>query len=36
MQKQLKAYFKDIKKNLPCYNKVMHKMLDDLRLSVDT
>lgn len=36
MQKQLKAYFKDIKKNLPCYNKAMRKMLDNLKLSVDT
>lgn len=36
MQKQLKAYFKDIKKNLPCYNKVMRKMLNNLKLSVDT
>lgn len=35
MQKQLKAYFKSIKKNLPCYNKAMHKMLDDLKVSID-
>lgn len=36
MQKQLKTYFKEIKKNLPCYNTAMRKMLNDLRLSVDT
>lgn len=36
MQKQLKKYFKEIKKNLPCYNTAMRKMLNDLRLSVDT
>lgn len=36
MQKQLKTYFKSIKKNLPCYNKAMCKMLDDLKLSIDT
>lgn len=36
MQKQLKTYFKGIKKNLPCLNSAMCKMLDDLRLSVDT
>ena len=35
MQKQLKTYFKTIKKNLPCYNKAMCQMLDDLKLSVD-
>ena len=36
MQKQLKTYFKTIKKNLPCYNKTMRQMLDDLKLSVET
>ncbi len=36
MKKQLKTYFKSIKKNLPCYNKTMRKMLDDLKVSVDT
>lgn len=35
MQKQLKVYFKSIKKNLPCYNKTMRKMLDDLKVSVN-
>ena len=35
MKKQLKVYFKEIKKNLPCVNSTMRKMLDDLRLSVD-
>lgn len=35
MQKQLKVYFKSIKKNLPCYNKTIRKMLDDLKVSVD-
>lgn len=35
MKKQLKVYFKEIKKNLPCYNKAMKTMLGDLRLSVD-
>lgn len=35
MQKQLKTYFKTIKKNLPCYNKAMRQMLDDLKLSVE-
>lgn len=36
MQKQIKNYFKTIKKNLPCYNKAMRQMLDDLKLSVET
>ncbi len=36
MKKQLKLYFKNIKRNLPCYNKAMRKMLDDLKSSVDT
>lgn len=35
MKKQLKLYYKNIKKNLPCYNKAMQKMLDDLKVSVD-
>lgn len=35
MQKQLKVYFKSIKKNLPCYNKTIRKMLDDLKVSID-
>lgn len=35
MQKQLKVYFKSIKKNMPCYNKTIRKMLDDLKVSVD-
>ncbi len=35
MQKHLKTYFKTIKKNLPCYNKAMRQMLDDLKLSVE-
>ena len=35
MQKQLKTYFKTIKKNLPCLNSVMRKMLDDLKVSVN-
>ena len=26
MKKQLKVYFKEIKKNLPCYNKAMKTM----------
>ena len=36
MKKQLKAYFKQIKKNLPCVNSTMRKMLDDLKASVNT
>lgn len=36
MKKQLKAYFKQIKKNLPCVNSTMRKMLDDLKVSVNT
>lgn len=36
MKKQLKAYFKEIKKNLPCVNSTMRKMLDDLKASVNT
>lgn len=36
MQKQLQSYFKIIKKNLPCYNKAMKTMLDDLKVSVNT
>lgn len=35
MKKQLKSYFKEIKKNLPCYNKTMKKMLGDLKEAVD-
>lgn len=35
MNKELKRYFKDIKKNLPCYNTAMRKMLDDLKASVN-
>ena len=35
MKKQLKRYYKDIKHNLPCYNKTMRKMVDDLKMSVD-
>lgn len=35
MKKQLKAYFKQIKKNLPCLNSAMRKMLDDLKISVN-
>lgn len=35
MKKQLKNYFKSIKKNLPCLNSAMRKMLDDLKLSVE-
>lgn len=35
MKKQLKVYFKEIKKNLPCYNKTMKKMLGDLKEAVD-
>ena len=35
MKKQLKDDFKSIKKNLPCYNKTIRKMLDDLKVSVD-
>lgn len=35
MDKQLKAYFRDIKKNLPCYNKTMRKMLNDLKVSIN-
>jgi len=35
MKKQLKDYFKSIKKNLPCYNKTIRKMLDDLKVSID-
>lgn len=36
MKKQLKSYFKEIKKNLPCYNKAMKTMLGDLKIAVDT
>ena len=36
MKKQLKVYFKEIKKNLPCVNSTMRKMLDDLKASVNT
>ena len=36
MQKQLQSYFKDIKKNLPCLNSAMRKMLNDLKVSVNT
>ena len=36
MKKQLKSYFKEIKKNLPCVNSTMRKMLDDLKVSVNT
>lgn len=36
MQKQLQSYFKIIRKNLPCYNKAMKTMLDDLKVSVNT
>lgn len=36
MEKQLEIYFKIIKKNLPCLNSTMRKMLDDLKLSVNT
>ena len=36
MKKQLKVYFKEIKKNLPCYNKAMKTMLGDLKIAVDT
>lgn len=36
MKKLLKKYFKEIKRNLPCYNKSMRKMLDDLKVSVNT
>lgn len=36
MKKQLKRYFKEIKRNLPCYNKTMRKLLDDLKFSVCT
>lgn len=35
MNKELKRYFKDIKKNLPCCNTAMRKMLDDLKASVN-
>lgn len=34
MQKQLNNYFKSIKKNLPCYNRAMREMLNDLKVSV--
>ncbi len=36
MQKQLTVYFKSIKKNLPCRNKTIRKMLDDLKASVNS
>lgn len=36
MKKQLKAYFKAIKKNLPCVNSTMKTMLGDLKTAVDT
>ena len=36
MKKQLKSYYKEIKKNLPCYNKAMKTMLGDLKIAVDT
>ena len=36
MKKQLKIYFKNIKKNLPCLNSTMRKMLNDLKMSVNT
>ncbi len=35
MKKQLKAYFKNIKKNLPCVNSAMRTMLDDLKVSAE-
>lgn len=35
MDKQLKLYFKNIKKNLPCVNSAIRKMLAELNLSVD-
>lgn len=36
MKKQLKCYFKSIKRSLPCYNTAMRKMLDDLKVSVES
>ncbi len=36
MKKQLKLYFKNIKRCLPCYNTAMRKMLDDLKVSVES
>lgn len=36
MKKQLKLYFKNIKRSLPCYNTAMRKMLDDLKVSVES
>ena len=36
MKRQLKAYFKEIKKNLPCVNSAMKTMLGDLKIAVDT
>lgn len=36
MKKLIKTYIKTIKKNLPCLNSAMRKMLNDLKLSIYT
>jgi len=36
LKKQLTRYFKNIKKNLPCVNPAMRKMLDELKTAVNT
>ena len=36
MKKQIKHYFKSIKHNLPCVNSTIRKMLDDLKVSVES
>lgn len=36
MKKQLKLYFENIKRDLPCVNSAMRKMLDDLKVSVES
>lgn len=36
MKKQIKHYFKSIKHNLPCVNSAIRKMLDDLKVSVES
>ena len=36
MKKHIKYYFKSIKHNLPCVNSAIRKMLDDLKVSVES
>ncbi len=35
LKKEINSYYRKIKKTLPCYNKVMKKMLDDLKFSIE-